>query len=47
LYSKHLKSLLTLGFPRRRKEIISNEDEVVEHADTPKERGVVLILVTQ
>jgi hypothetical protein len=31
----------TLGFFRRRKEIISTEDEGVLYADIPKERGVV------
>jgi hypothetical protein len=33
--------LLTLAFGRRRKEIISTEDERVTNADIPKERGVV------
>jgi hypothetical protein len=41
LYSAHLILLSTLDFRRRRKEIISTEDEEVSHADTPKERGVV------
>jgi hypothetical protein len=41
LYSVHLILLLTLAFLRRRKEIISTEDERVPDADIPKERGVV------
>jgi hypothetical protein len=39
--------LLTLVFFRTRKEIISTEEEGVLYADTPKQRGVVLILVMQ
>jgi hypothetical protein len=41
LYSAHLMLLSTLGFLRRRKETISTEDESVQDADIPKERGVV------
>jgi hypothetical protein len=41
LYSAHLILLSTLAFFRRRKEMISTEDEGVSHADTPKERRVV------
>jgi hypothetical protein len=41
LYSVHLKLLLTLALFRRRKEMISTEDEKVLMADIPKERGVV------
>jgi hypothetical protein len=41
LYSEHLILLSTLAFLRRRKETISTEDELVEDADTPKERRVV------
>jgi hypothetical protein len=37
--------LSTLAFGRRRKEMISTEDKVVLYEETPKERGVVLILV--
>jgi hypothetical protein len=33
--------LSTLAFFRRRKEMISTEDEQVSNADIPKERGVV------
>jgi hypothetical protein len=33
--------LSTLAFRRRRKEIISTEEEGVSYADIPKERGVV------
>jgi hypothetical protein len=33
--------LKTLVFFRRRKEIISTEEEGVSCADTPKERGIV------
>jgi hypothetical protein len=40
-YSVQLKLLSILLFFRRRKEIISTEDEAVHFADTPKERGVV------
>jgi hypothetical protein len=47
LYSAHLILLSTLGFRRRRKEIISTEEEGVSHADIPKEREVVWILVMQ
>jgi hypothetical protein len=35
----------TLDFGRRRKEIISTEEEGVRHAVIPKQRGVVWILV--
>jgi hypothetical protein len=41
LYSSHLILLLTLPFRRRRKEMISTEDESSLPADIPKERGVV------
>jgi hypothetical protein len=41
LYSAHLILLLTLAFFRRRKEIISSEDEGVSIADIPKVWGVV------
>jgi hypothetical protein len=41
LYSAHLILLSTLEFGRRRKEIISTEEEGVQYADIPKERGVV------
>jgi hypothetical protein len=41
LYSAHLILLSTLPFFRRRKEIISIEDERVYREDIPKERGVV------
>jgi hypothetical protein len=41
LYSEHLILLSTLAFRRRRKEMISTEDEEVLPADIPKERGVV------
>jgi hypothetical protein len=40
-YSEHLILLSTHAFRRRRKEMISTEDEEVLPADTPKERGVV------
>jgi hypothetical protein len=33
--------LSTLPFFRRRKEMISTEDEPLTHADIPKKRGVV------
>jgi hypothetical protein len=41
LNSVHLILLSTLAFRRRRKEIISTEDELVLYEDIPKERGVV------
>jgi hypothetical protein len=41
LYSAHLILLSTLGCGRRRKEIISTEDERVLYAVIPKDRGVV------
>jgi hypothetical protein len=41
LYSVHLILLSTLLFFRRRKDMISTEEERVSYADTPKERGVV------
>jgi hypothetical protein len=41
LYSAHLILLSTLAFRRRRKEMISTEEESVSYADIPKERGVV------
>jgi hypothetical protein len=41
LYLVHLILLSTLAFRRRRKEIISAEDDSVHCADIPKERGVV------
>jgi hypothetical protein len=41
LYSAHLILLSTLAFLRRRKEIISTEDEGVSYEDTPKQSGVV------
>jgi hypothetical protein len=41
LYSAHLILLSTLAFRRRRKEIISTDDERVLYVDIPKERGVV------
>jgi hypothetical protein len=41
LYSAQVILLSTLAFFRRRKEMISTEDEAVYHADIPKERGVV------
>jgi hypothetical protein len=47
LYSVHLILLLTFPFRRRRKEIISTEDERVFPAVTPRERGVVWILMMQ
>jgi hypothetical protein len=45
--SLHLILLSTLPFLRRRKEIISTEDEEVLIADIPKEKGAVLILIMQ
>jgi hypothetical protein len=41
LYSEHLILLSTLAFFRRRKETISTDDDSVQDADIPKERGVV------
>jgi hypothetical protein len=41
LYSAHLILLSTQAFGRRRKEIISTEEEEVQCVDIPKERGVV------
>jgi hypothetical protein len=41
LYSAHLILLQTVEFLRRRKEMISTEEESLTHADIPKERGVV------
>jgi hypothetical protein len=46
LYSVHLILLLILAFFRRKKEIISTEDEAA-FPDIPKQRGVVLMLVMQ
>jgi hypothetical protein len=40
-YSVHLILLSILLFRRRRKEMISTEDEGVPNADIPKERGVM------
>jgi hypothetical protein len=40
-YSAHLILLSTVPFFKRRKEIISTEEEGVSYADIPKERGVV------
>jgi hypothetical protein len=45
LYLANLILLSTLAFFKRRKETISTEDEVLIHADIPKKRGAVLILV--
>jgi hypothetical protein len=39
--SEHLILISTLAFLRRRKEIISIEDDSVSYADNWKERGVV------
>jgi hypothetical protein len=47
LYSTQLILLSTLNFLRRRKEIISTEEEEVLYPDIPKERGIVSILVMQ
>jgi hypothetical protein len=41
LYSAHLLLLSTLPFFKRRKEVISTEDEAVLFEVIPKERGVV------
>jgi hypothetical protein len=41
LYSAHLILLSTLALLRRRKEMISTEEERIFHADTAKEREVV------
>jgi hypothetical protein len=41
LYSEYSILLSTLDFRRRRKEMISTEDESVKSAEIPKERGVV------
>jgi hypothetical protein len=38
---KTIKVIINTDFRRRRKEMILTEEELVQHADTQKERGVV------
>jgi hypothetical protein len=47
LYSAHSILLSTLVLFKRRKEMISTEEEGVFHEDTPKERGVVKTFLIQ